>query len=289
MGRQVSGFCFDFDGVLVDTPSFGFKIICEVFDFYELKPPTLVEFYRDLPKALQPYFKEYPPVKTPLEWFDEYAPNCKPNFFAEVPQVLSTLRDRGIPMWLISANSAQWVNTLCASVNVHHYFGEVCTGIDNKSEHLSLFCKHHGFDPTEVAYVGDFPSDMQHARDAGVCAIGKSISSEEIDDLLFEHGAHHCIDSLHDLLSFVPSPAEEEIIAATTYEINMWNYSKRGRGNKGKKFTVTVQSHGSDELRVHKGKAPSYRDAIKMLREYVPGHLIARNPPDKNGITTLSA
>ncbi len=67
-----------------------------------------------------------------------------------------------------------------------------------KKELILRIVEKYGLNLNEVVYVGDMPSDMRYAREAGVTPIGK-VSCDNTREDLFEWGAEYTIDKIEDL------------------------------------------------------------------------------------------
>jgi pyrophosphatase PpaX len=126
--------------------------------------------------------------------------------FEGMDRVLDELKDRGHRLGIVTAKRRATVDLAFARVPIEHLFDTVVGG-DETSEHkphpapLLLALERMSADPSQAAYVGDSPFDMQAAKAAGLHAIGVSWgrihSAEKLTD------ADVVIDHAHELLDLV--------------------------------------------------------------------------------------
>jgi len=96
---------------------------------------------------------------------------------AGMDAVLDELKDRGHRLGVVTAKRLATVELAFARVPIEHLF-EVVVGGDETTQHkphpapLLLALDRLGVQPSDTAYVGDSPFDMQAAKAASVYAIG---------------------------------------------------------------------------------------------------------------------
>ena len=207
MTHDLVGGCFDFDGVILDSVRTGFQLVLKEYTRIGIQPlPTWKEHVLNFTPMILRYH-DYTGKSRPensIEWFDKYLDDLDLSVFPEVVEVLTRYHENGMPMRIISANKQEIVEKHCYENNIDHLFENVCGGVWNKKDTIVDFCEKHGFEREKVFMVGDSPSDMKAAKQAGAIGIGRK-TVPETDVLLWEHGAHHCIDDLTDLFQFTPS------------------------------------------------------------------------------------
>jgi pyrophosphatase PpaX len=119
--------------------------------------------------------------------------------------VLVALKEQGRKLGIVSAKRRRTVELAFANVEVGHLFDVVVGGDEHEKQKpepdlLLLALERLGATPTEAAYVGDSPFDMQAAHAAGMHAIGVT------------WGRIHERDALADADEIVDTP--EELLAA---------------------------------------------------------------------------
>ena len=226
--EQIKGVCLNFDGVIADSSEQLFSLVKTVFDVYELPEPELRQYCLDKSKVLQPYYDAVPPVETPSVWFTEYIHELdEVDIFPEVKFALEKLREQNVPVWLVSSAPGVRIIDFCTKHDIFHLFNGLHFEVVNIAEKLRLFCKQYRLDPTQVAYVGNLPSDILEAYDADVCAISKKGISE-VNELLAMFAPHQYIHELTDLLTFT---SKEDLVTVDVPVVD----AKENGGEKPKK------------------------------------------------------
>ena len=124
--------------------------------------------------------------------------------FAGIEDVLVQLHDEGRRLGIVSAKRRRTVALAFAQVEVGHLFDVVVGGDETERgkpapDPLLLALDRLGAQPSDAAYVGDSPFDMQSAKAAGVYAVGVT------------WGGIHVCEALTDADVLVDSP--EELLA----------------------------------------------------------------------------
>ena len=120
--------------------------------------------------------------------------------------VLAELRSRGHRLGIVTAKRLSTVALAFAQLPLEHLF-EVVVGGDETDTHkpdpapLLLALERLGAAPSDAAYVGDSPYDMQAARAAGLRAIGVSWGRIHLPGALAD--ADVIVDDAAELLELV--------------------------------------------------------------------------------------
>lgn len=284
---ELKGVCFDFDGVIVNSPIAGFERVCEVFEILEIQPPTWREYFADYQAVLQRYFWECeacePSDQQLHDWFKEYSSDIEVSFFPEVKRCIKALHTCGVPMWVVSSNSRDVIHNLLVQKHIFHLFDEVHGDVFEKSSALEAFCVKHNLTPSQVGHVDDFPVGIRAACAAGVWAIGRK-TREETDAMLIADGAHLCIDSLYELLPFISTEKQNGV----RYKVHVTTCPKSSR-KTGKLFTVTAFDAEGVVIEEYSDTAPTFRIARKKMGKVLPGHVLASEKINKHGTTYIEA
>ena len=117
---------------------------------------------------------------------------------ADLHELFSRLRKRNIYLGLVTADSRSSTLTIMRELEITDYFDFVACGDDSRAEKpdpaaVEEFCRKFELTPDEVMFVGDTPTDMKTARNAGVglavgvlCGVGRREDLESLADVLVE-------------------------------------------------------------------------------------------------------
>jgi pyrophosphatase PpaX len=124
--------------------------------------------------------------------------------FHGIEDVLTTLKDEGRRLGLVTAKRRATVDLAFARLPIAHYF-ETVVGGDETDLHkpdpapLILGLERLGADAADAAYVGDSPYDMQAAKAGGLHAVG--VTWGRIHDRAALADADVVVDTAEELLA----------------------------------------------------------------------------------------
>jgi pyrophosphatase PpaX len=124
--------------------------------------------------------------------------------FHGIEDVLTTLKDQGRRLGLVTAKRRATVDLAFARLPIAHYF-ETVVGGDETDLHkpdpapLLLGLERLGADAAHAAYVGDSPYDMQAAKAGGLHAVG--VTWGRIHDRAALADADVVVDTAEELLA----------------------------------------------------------------------------------------
>jgi pyrophosphatase PpaX len=202
---------FDFDGTLVDSGAIilsSFKHAARTVlarDVEEEQIAALVggsNLY-DQMRALDPehvdelvhaYREHNRPLHDELEAFEG------------VESLVETLSDQGRKLGIVTAKGRPTVDLAFAVIDIERFFGVVVTADMTKRhkpdpEPVVTALELLGSDPSDTAFVGDSPFDIESGKAAGVFAIGVSWGKIHPPERLLEAGADLIVDSPEELLA----------------------------------------------------------------------------------------
>src|SRR3989442_11069455 len=176
----LTGALFDLDGTLVDSFAVcylafqraveraggGLLSDAEVYALFGPSEDGMMQ--RVLPAcwedALGLYFEEY----------ERLLPMC-PAVTADLASALELLRQRNIPVGLVTGKTRVTAEMSLRHFGLDHIFDPIETGSPTgvvKADCIRRVVDRWRVDPTDVIYVGDARADMVAAREAGVIAVG---------------------------------------------------------------------------------------------------------------------
>ena len=98
-----------------------------------------------------------------------------PEQFPDIRELLSDLKARGIRLGLVTGKGGNSTRLSLHRFGLEDAFEAVETGDpagSRKAEGIKRTLAEWGMDPAEAVYVGDAPTDIAAAREAGVAAVG---------------------------------------------------------------------------------------------------------------------
>ncbi|OUN19386.1 HAD family hydrolase [Pseudoflavonifractor sp. An85] len=101
-------------------------------------------------------------------------PQLVPDLFPGIRDLLLTLKDRGIPLVLVTGKGTPTCTISLEEWGISHLFHEVLCGSDvapNKVDHLRYLLDKYQLAPEEFCYIGDTPTDVDACHQAGVTCL----------------------------------------------------------------------------------------------------------------------
>lgn len=185
---------FDFDGTLADSVEFCLAVFDRVFrkymgndapdreDVYEnfgMNEPGVIRFFMGSanPEAEEDFYANHRELHP---WMCE-----KP--FPGIPGLLDFLRQKNIPMTILTGRSETTCNFSLEFLELQEYFSQAKYGDPEKNDktgQLKELMKEHKLAPGELVYIGDAVSDVTACREAGVtCLTAAWASSARLEAL----------------------------------------------------------------------------------------------------------
>jgi len=181
MAREIKAIIFDLDGTLADT----FPIIVAAWNAAVREPlereysasevisrfgvPDAAMLQRDLPqtaweRSLEIYYRHYEAEHGMV------AP------FAGVPQLLQALKQRGVPLGVMTGKGQRTAAITMRELGWTDMFGSIVTGEDVVNQKPApdgplLAAQQLGVEPEFCAYIGDSPADIGAGRAANMLTI----------------------------------------------------------------------------------------------------------------------
>ena len=181
---RVSGIIFDFDGTLADTLPVCFAAYRVVFQRYlgrQLSDEETAQYFgpseegviaaavgQSSEEAVEMYLREY-----------EANHHLCPAPFDGIAETLELLRGAGVRTSLVTGKGPRSLEISFQKMGLRSYFDSVATGgltRNTKAESISAAVAGWGLEPSEVAYIGDSPSDIQQSKLAGVVPLAAAWS-----------------------------------------------------------------------------------------------------------------
>jgi len=173
---NIKGIIFDLDGTLTNTLSMcvqGFREAIEPLSGRNFSDAEIIATFgpseEGTVRALVPERYEEG-LAAYLSAYERLLPSC-PGLFEGARELLAALRKSGKPVALVTGKGSGSTKLTLAHFKLGPFFSHIATGSPHgsvKALRISEVVEHWGFSPEEVLYVGDAPSDVTAAREAGV-------------------------------------------------------------------------------------------------------------------------
>ena len=172
---------FDLDGTLADTMDICVQALQETIALFAGSPLPEAELYAHFGPSeegiLHAVLGERGPAayKHFLGIYERLHQNGKPILFPGVVEMLDFLRERGLRVAIATGKGAETAAISLGYAGLGSTIERVETGFitgGNKPVLIQRVLAGWDMPPDQAAYVGDAPSDMQAARQAGVLALG---------------------------------------------------------------------------------------------------------------------
>ena len=205
--QNIRGVIFDLDGTLGDTVQIsleGFRRA--IFKFSGLTysdeeilatwgPTEEGVFMQLFPSAWEDAVEEY------LKVYDQLHIDFNINAFKDIPELLTYLGAVGVRLAVVTAKGPH-----SAEISLKHFgmldtFEFVEVGLPeraNKPDRIRHVLAQWGLPPTQVLYVGDFPSDIKASKQAGTISIGAAWAPTADSLELARHNPDYLFDSIQD-------------------------------------------------------------------------------------------
>lgn len=197
---------FDWNGTLINDAEIWHKSISKIFESCGLEPIPLREYVKKW-TGLGDYVHVYRSCGINLsqkqldeiylaeyqKHLDEIAlsPNAR--------KTLIELKDRKIELGIVTAQLRAIFEPIFDRLSLKEHFSEVVVEAWKKNSVISRLCYIKKIPKQNCYYVGDMPSDIRHAKEAGVKSIAY-LTGHVPEDLLSDQKPNFLISNLLDLI-----------------------------------------------------------------------------------------
>lgn len=207
MKKQKPVLLFDLDGTLLDTQPAIFYGFTKLFEHYAPDTQVTAEILNSiLGPPIEDSVKKYFPKENTEALVKEYrrhniaAHETLVHPMEGCAELLQSCKEAGYRMAVISAKRKDIVELGCRQCGILDYF-EVILGGDEVKKHkpdpegLFKACQKMKVSKDNAVYVGDSPTDIQAAKNAGMYSIGY-IFNQERKQALLDSKPNACVDDL---------------------------------------------------------------------------------------------
>lgn len=174
---MIKAILFDFDGTLADTLPLCLAAFSKAFDGLTAEPVTDDQILATFGPSEEATVKALLPAERYDEgiegYWREYAAlhSMAPEPFPGVREMLASFRERGVMLGLVTGKGKRSADISMERLDLAKYFDDFEYGWVHgvrKAEAIRAMLGRHGIAVDEAVYVGDYPSDVTAAREAGV-------------------------------------------------------------------------------------------------------------------------
>lgn len=170
---------FDFDGTLADTIPLCVAAMQHALQKNTGRAYTPEEIVAEFGITEEGILRKLAPethaacLQDFLQYYREHHENH--SWFDGMEALLTAAQDRGLKLALVTGKGPGSAAISARALGLSRFFPIVRTGSDErdvKADHIRRICAELGAPPSAAAYIGDAPSDMVAAREAGATALG---------------------------------------------------------------------------------------------------------------------
>jgi phosphoglycolate phosphatase len=196
---------FDWDGTLVDSPSWAHQAMCAVFNYYGVEPPTLEIFLTEISSDFLLFYRSHgiPESATRQDLnviWEQYLTEHPDGFMMRdgAKEALAFCHDAGMKTAIVSGTSpgtiAQGIERFALTGLIDHVEANAC----GKVGELQLVLARFTTNPHGAVYVDDTLEGVKAAKSLGITAIGIT-GGFELPERLLKANPDHLITTLFDL------------------------------------------------------------------------------------------
>ncbi len=178
MKEQINGFIFDIDGTLTSTN----RLIFDTFNYVTKKylgrtysDEEIIGFFGPTEDVILKELMGDNYEKARKDYYEYYSSNHSrlASIYPGIKDVLTKIKKAGKPLGIFTGKGRESSLISLREIGVLDFFDLIVTGDDVKNhkpspEGILKFVKHFKLKPEEVLMIGDAPSDIKAARQAGV-------------------------------------------------------------------------------------------------------------------------
>lgn len=126
--------------------------------------------------------------------------------FAGIEEVLGLLKSQGVALAIVTGKGPQSARVSLEHLQLSHYFDVIDTGSPEgaiKPRQIARVLGRWQMSPHEAAYVGDAPSDVDAARQAGVLPLAAAWATSANPQQLKDKNPHALFESIHEFATWI--------------------------------------------------------------------------------------
>lgn len=167
---------FDWNGTIFDDIPIWYESICGIFRRYGQQPPTIAEYFRELEGDYLKIYRSRGIEASRDELNAIYEPRYESlihtaTIFPDVRSTLKLIAEKGIAMGLITAQKEFLVAPILDKFDINSFFKYREFHVLDKQGVIRRILEKEKVVPQDCWFVGDAPSDIRHAKKAGIVSV----------------------------------------------------------------------------------------------------------------------
>jgi len=207
----LKGIIFDFDGTLADTLPLCILSLQQSFEKITGKKYTEAQITEHFGKCEEGIIARLLPDRHDealWEYVETYRNNHRmnPDLFSGIPQLLEFLKRQNIKTALITGKGQHTIRVSLEYLDITQYFEYVEHGHPDRSIKAECIEKIAGLwnlKPSEIAYIGDQPSDIIESKKAGAVAVAVSWAKTSNHNELMQYNPHFLFSDTNEFHEWI--------------------------------------------------------------------------------------
>ena len=171
---MIRNIIFDWSGTLSDDFSCTHTANMAVFRRLGLAELSPEQFRREFTLPYMEFYERY--TETPKQEIDrifdeELSAAPEQELYAEVKEALAGLREKGVPLAILSTCVKDKLVMEMQRFGIEGYFADVRGGVYDKALEIPSILEANGWRAEETAFVGDMTHDIEAGNKAGVISV----------------------------------------------------------------------------------------------------------------------
>ncbi len=210
--KKFKGFIFDIDGTLTSTNKLIFASFNHVTKKYlnkTLSDKEIIALFGPPEDViLKEWFGEkFEDAKKDYYEFYESSHNEYAQIFPGIKKILQLIKAKNLPISIFTGKGRMTSEITLKKLGIYDYFDFIVTGDDVKNhkpsaEGIKMFLEKFKLEPEKVLMIGDAPSDIKAAREAGVSVASVVWDSYAKDEVL-KMQSDYVFHSVEELKEFI--------------------------------------------------------------------------------------
>ncbi|MDA2921800.1 HAD hydrolase-like protein [Patescibacteria group bacterium AH-259-L07] len=204
----------DWNGTLLNDTKIWWDSITEIFRIFNIVPPTVEEYFTELGGDYLDIYRSRGIFASRDELNEIYgtyynAHIHKAELYPTARTTLQLLSQSKTTLDLISTQQEELALPLLETFDIVEFFSIMRFHVLKKSQVITEIVDQYNLDPQTCFYIGDSPSDIKHAKKAGINAIA-FLNGFVPEHLVFKQNPDDDVKVLQHVVELISSYKEEK-------------------------------------------------------------------------------